>query len=320
MNSSQGPNLAGVIDVGSNSIKLLAAHRGPRQNIETVLHLVEETRISEGITGQPPRIDTPAIQAGAAAIARLAQECRQQCQTDPVVVATSAVRDAHNRDEFLAAVRETSGLELRVLTGREEAEMIGRGLGCDESLRDLNDFTLLDLGGGSLEYIRFEAHKAVRVESFQLGCVRLTAAFVEARDRPLASSEQEAIVSRVREELGQAGLHQPQSANSDAVLTGGTATLVKLHFGLIDRPIDVRLGEMKQLCQQVCQSSLQDRIDHLNIPAPRADIFPAALLTLTEVMDQLGLRRVHFSAYNLRYGVAHSLLYPDLHAETNPFR
>src|SRR5690606_23568701 len=122
------------------------ARRRENGRIEAIEQRTLDTRIGTGISGTPPRLTDASIAAGAAAVAELATLCRAHAPREIVDVATSAVRDAVNGAEFAAAVKTASGLDLRILSGDEEARGIGRGLLCDPALRDWQDFHVFDLG------------------------------------------------------------------------------------------------------------------------------------------------------------------------------
>ena len=117
---------AAVIDVGSNSIKLLVADRAPgglREIVSTTL----EVRIGTGIGSGKPSLTHEGMERGVAAISRLVSDAKAQGAERFMAVATSAVRDASNGGVFREQVQAATGLELRILTGIEEANGIGRG-------------------------------------------------------------------------------------------------------------------------------------------------------------------------------------------------
>ncbi len=141
----------GIIDIGSNSIKLLIVEPSQSGKFEQVLFEVEEKRIGEGMTLNPPRILDADIGKAAMAIGRLLQIARQYDLADLKIVATSAVRDASNQVEFSKAILDKTGIDIKVLSGDNEARFIGKGALQDSELSDLNNFVLIDLGGGSME-------------------------------------------------------------------------------------------------------------------------------------------------------------------------
>ena len=105
---------------------------------------------------------------GVDAIRSLLKDAADFSPARAVLVATSAVRDAGNGAEFRRRVHAATGLTIRTLTGDEEANLIGRGLTCDPELAGLRDFSVFDLGGGSLECLAFRDRKIQQVVSLQL--------------------------------------------------------------------------------------------------------------------------------------------------------
>ena len=151
------PDTVAVIDVGSNSIKLLVARAGTKPNsLETLCSETIETRISGGISSKLPSLNEDAITAGTATIAKL-QNMAQNYQPDrTAIVATSAVRDAINGDDFVQNVAKATGLQIRILSGTEEAKYVGQGLSYDPAIGGMTSVIQTDIGGGSLELISFD--------------------------------------------------------------------------------------------------------------------------------------------------------------------
>ncbi|MDQ8200422.1 hypothetical protein QEH56_19815 [Pelagicoccus enzymogenes] len=297
----------GVIDVGSNTIKLLIAKPGKTLPAEKVTFVVEETRIGEGMTGHPPVIDKEAIARGSAAIARLvkaAADCDSLC-----IVATSAVRDASNKQEFVNAVEKACGHELRILSGDEEAAFIGEALKCDPALSHLDSFSLLDLGGGSLECIQFLNGRLRDAQSLQLGSVRLASMLIANREVPLDSSNRAKISNYVNECWLASKFPANSSPSEVAVLTGGAAK--HLAEALSGKQLDggLRFEEFRKIAHHICDLPLNERVKKYGIPASRADIFPTAMATLEASLNHLGCERLYFTEFNLRFGVAAKLLH-----------
>lgn len=296
----------GVIDVGSNTIKLLIARAGHSVPAEKVEFLVEETRIGEGLTRHPPVIDDDAIARGAAAVARLteaAQGCSSLC-----IVATSAVRDAFNKQAFVNAVEKACGHELRILSGDEEAGLIGLALKCDPTLAHLDSYSLLDLGGGSLECIQFSNHKLQQSESLRLGSVRLASLLLTDRSIPLDHHQQKRIASYIDERWLASRFSSASSPSEIAVLTGGTAKHLADTLTPEQQRDGLQLEAFSKITHHLCSLPLEERVSQYRIPQSRADIFPTALVTLERSLKHLGCTRLYFSEYNLRFGVATLLL------------
>ena len=144
------PSVA-VIDIGSNSIKILVAASAPGGGLTLLKTRTIDARISAGISRTNPLLAETGMAAGLDAIRTLLADAAPFTPARTLLVATSAVRDAQNGPEFRTRVQAATGLTIRILTGEEEATLIGRGLTCDPALADLNDFSVFDLGGGTFD-------------------------------------------------------------------------------------------------------------------------------------------------------------------------
>ncbi|HXA13851.1 MAG TPA: phosphatase, partial [Opitutaceae bacterium] len=164
------PSVA-VIDIGSNSIKLLVVSRDGNGRLAELTSRTIDARISAGISQKSPQLGETGMAAGLAAITDLLAAAAPLAPAQTLLVATSAVRDATNGADFRAHVRSTTGHDIRILTGDQEANLIGAGLACDPALSNLHDFYVFDLGGGSLECLAFRARQIAQEVSLPLGCV-----------------------------------------------------------------------------------------------------------------------------------------------------
>jgi exopolyphosphatase/guanosine-5'-triphosphate,3'-diphosphate pyrophosphatase len=229
-------------------------------------------------------------------------------------VATSAVRDAVNGAEFRERLRAATGHPLRILSGDEEANLIGRGLTSDPALVHLRDFYVFDLGGGSLECLAFRGRRVQQACSVPLGCVRLTERFVADVAAPFSPEAQAAIADYTRCTLHESGFRF-DLASQDAVFTGGSLTTARAIAGLTEgkslletAPI-VAVATLTRILDRVAALPLVERrMQIAGLPAARADVFPAALATILAVAEIAGLKAFHHSFYNLRYGLAEELL------------
>ena len=173
-----------VIDVGSNSIKLLVAQRGSEgMYLEKLFSKTLETRISAGISHQNHVLNEDTMDIGCQSIAVLVHLARAYEPKIIKIVATSAVRDASNAEQFIDRVYRETGIRLDVLSGIEEATYIGSGLKHDPTAAGTKSFVQMDIGGGSLELIRFSNGTLEQVCSLQLGSVRLTEQFVRRKQK-----------------------------------------------------------------------------------------------------------------------------------------
>lgn len=301
-----------VLDLGSNSIKVLVATRGPQGGVVPLAWKSLDARISAGISAERPRLSEEGMARGVAAVQELLAFIRPHDPARIRLVATSAVRDAANGAEFRARLLAATGHEVRILTGDEEANGIGRGLTADPALTALQDFHVLDLGGGSLEWLTFRSRRIEQALSLQLGCVRLTEKFVPAPDAPFGPASRDAIRGHTVAALRSSGARL--DAARPVVATGGTVSTVRAVLGArrgltLDQtePI-VTVAELSDLLDQLAPLPLEERRRIPAMPPARADVFPAALATILAFAETGGFTRFHHSVYNLRYGLAAEML------------
>lgn len=300
-----------VIDIGSNSIKVLVAERNSAGSIAPVYSRTIEARISAGISGEAPRLRDEGMDRGVAAVRALLADAARHAPARTLLVATSAVRDAGNGDEFRERVVAETGQDIRILSGDEEAAFIGRGVLTDPALSGVADLEIFDLGGGSLECISLRGRKTVRAISLRLGCVRLTERFVADPSLPMDSARLAAVENHVRRTLAEAGIG-PCPSGTVAVAMGGTAATARAIASpgarLEDAPALLETAELERQLRILAGLPLADRRRTPGLAPQRADVFPVALATLLALARQIGVTRFRHSLRNLRYGIADELL------------
>ena len=294
------PPSVAVIDIGSNSLKALVAVREGRGGVRAL-----ETW---------PRLSADAMRRGLAAVRELLAGVAPFAPRRTVLVATSAVRDAANGAEFRRRLRTATGLTPRILTGDEEAALIGRGLAVDPGLRDLRDFYVFDLGGGSLECLTLRARRVRQAVSLPLGCVRLTEQCVPNPAAPFSEASRRRVTEICREVLAKSGFRFALPAGSAAVFAGGSVTTVRAIFAeRLGRPLAatspiITVKSLRALLADAAALPLAQRRKIVGLPAARADVFPAALATAIAIAEAAGIDAYRHSFYNLRFGLADELL------------
>jgi exopolyphosphatase/guanosine-5'-triphosphate,3'-diphosphate pyrophosphatase len=303
-----------VVDIGSNTIKLLVARRTPDGTLVSAAYRTIEARIGSGIGRPGASLGEEGMARAGDAIAALLQDAAVHHPARTALVATSAVRDAANGAAFAERIRARTGHAVRILSGDDEASLIGRGLTCDPALSSLQDFYLFDLGGGSLECLSFRARRPSQALSLRLGCVRLTDAFVTDPSVPIPPSALAAIRTHVGETLARSGFSLSLPAASPAVATGGTVSTVRAILGAREgRTLEetspvIPVCALRALLAETAALGLEARRRIPGLPPGRADVFPCALQTLLTVAVGGRFTALHHSLFNLRWGVAEELL------------
>jgi len=303
-----------VIDIGSNSIKLLVATATRDGSLVSLAESTKETRIGAGLGGSPPQLQPAAIERAIESLKELLCEAGPFQPGKVCIVATSAVRDASNGDDFAEQVDEATNHELQILSGAEEAAAIARGVCCDPRITPTESSYLFDLGGGSLELLTVRSKQVEQVISLPLGSVRLTEKFISDPAAPLPAADVASLRTHVRRALQDSGFRFDLAPSAAAVVTGGTATTWRaiqatqagIELNASDPTLPV--GEIEAWAIRFSNQSMEERRQTVGLSAARADVFPVALWTLVEVAQAAGARSLHHSLCNLRFGLAARLL------------
>jgi exopolyphosphatase/guanosine-5'-triphosphate,3'-diphosphate pyrophosphatase len=297
-----------VIDVGTNSVKLLVAEiKG--QEVNAILEESEQTRLGQGFydTHQLRREN---IENTAVAVARFVGLAKHWGAQSTLVFATSAARDASNGQELITSIERASGLKLRVISGEQEADWVFCGVTSDPALADQN-LVVMDLGGGSTEFIVGRDDKREFAQSFQIGTVRLLEKFRPSN--PPKRTEriecekylQEFLASYVRPAVEP---HLHGATQVQLVGTGGTANILarmekrldKWERKLIDGNV-LPIDAIREQKERLWRLPLEERRRLPGLPPQRADVILFGAAIYCAVMEQFGFPTVKISTRGLRY-------------------
>ena len=294
------PNHVAVIDLGSNTARLVLIAAIPGYSYRLQDEIREVVRLRQGMTKKGL-----AEEAAARAISTLRLFKRFCESTGAEVVlsaATSAVRDAANGRAFVQRVRDEIGLDLRVLDGEREAYYSTVGALNDVTLRD---GVVLDIGGGSAQVSDVRDGRYIRGEARTLGALALTERFV--RSDPIAPKERRTLELEIESQLDSI----PWLGSPGALVgLGGTIrNLAKIEAARQRYPLNTLHGfrltrdSVEKSIDLFCRSDLQQRQALPGISPDRADIILAGALVLTAFLDRLGLDDLTISACGLREGL-----------------
>ena len=302
-----------VIDVGSNTIKLLVATAGPNDTLVEIDQISDPTRIGSGIGDEIPSLSPASMEAGITSIQRLLAKAATKSPSDIQIVATGAVRDARNGDDFAQLVLSTTGHPLSILSGTKEASYIAAGILTDPDLNGHTDFLACDLGGGSLELIWVESRQTKGKTSLPLGAVRLTERFVTDPREPISASETIAMTKYVQDTLTEAKFPFPETppsviATGGAFVTARTVLAEEEGINFADRSF-LHANELTKLLTECAALPIAERLARFpGLTSTRADVMPAALACIIALLQHVGVEVVRNSLRNLRYGIASELL------------
>lgn len=305
-----GSSRRAVIDIGTNSVKLLVADVAA-DAVEPVWEGSEQTRLGRGFYDDH-HLRPEAIADTAKAVAHFAETARAQGATHLRVIATSAARDAVNADELLAAVLATSGMAVEVISGEQEADWAFQGVVTGQSFGD-EPMLLLDVGGGSTEFILGRGGHALFRDSFKLGTVRLLEA------APVADPPTPAELAGLRAQLRgfldrevrpRLAPHLAQLAPTRPGLvgTGGTTSiLARLELQLADYNRDrieatrFTAEGVRGHVERLWSLPLAARRELPGLPPKRADVILFGSAIFEAVLESFGLTELRVSTRGLRF-------------------
>jgi len=303
-----------VIDVGTNSIKLLVADvRG--DEVQPVLEESRQTRLGKGFY-KTRRLQPESIASTAEAVWDFAKTARDRGANSVRVLATSAARDALNPLDLTRAIEKAADLRTEIISGDLEADYGFRGVTTDPELAD-QPLLLLDVGGGSTELILGRGAKKTFASSFPLGTVRLMENFPHSE--PPTTIEFTACQNWVKEFLQREirpRLGPALAAQAGKVLlvgTGGTTSIMVRILKKLDRfdrdKIDRTILDFDKIVacrQQLWSLPLAERKEIPGLPKLRADVILMGVLIYELLMAEFGFSQVRVSTRGLRFAAVMS--------------
>jgi exopolyphosphatase/guanosine-5'-triphosphate,3'-diphosphate pyrophosphatase len=303
------------IDCGTNSIRLLVADVTD-QRMEDVVRRMEIVRLGEGVD-RTGRFGDAALARTFAALDDYAAQIRSLGAERVRMVATSATRDAANRDVFVAGVRERLGVEPDVVSGDEEAALSFHGATADLSGSDVvASYLVCDIGGGSTEFVFGDERGPHASKSVDVGCVRMTERHLH--DDPPSVEQVDAARADIEQALAEVAKTVPiRDAVSLIGLAGSVTTVTALALGLEaydpDRIHHARVSDadVHAVTESLLAMTHAERAALPVMHPGRVDVIGAGALVLDTVLRWGGISEVVASEHDILDGIALSLLDTD---------
>ena len=300
-----------AVDCGTNSTRLLVAREAGDGSLETVERLMTITRLGAGV-GASGRLDPDAVGRTLEALRRYREVMDAHGVEALRATATSAARDAADREAFLQPASEVLGAPLELLSGEEEGRLAFVGATAELDPAD-GPFLVFDIGGGSTEFAvgTTEAEGVVTVD---VGCVRLSEAYLE-HDPPWAV-ELSSAISVVQAHLEDVARELPDAkgARTAVGLAGTVSTVAAVEVGLPaydrDRIHHFRLtrAAAEDVFRTLATEALADRVHNPGLEPGRADVIVGGCCILVATMRFFDLDEVLVSESDILDGLARSLL------------
>jgi exopolyphosphatase/guanosine-5'-triphosphate,3'-diphosphate pyrophosphatase len=302
----------GAIDIGTNSVRLLVAEKKEKR-WHTLRRCVEITRLGRAVD-KTQHLDSEAISRTINVVAKFKKILDEYGVTRFKIVATSAARDARNIAEFASLVAERTNCDLEVLTGLEEAKLTFRGaIGASDSVVTGEKVLVVDIGGGSTEFIVGQDCQVIYLSSVDIGSVRLTEKYI--KQDPPENHELEEVRSHIRAKIDPVFKEIKEHKPRQIVGVAGTVTTLaavkqglkvydsqKIHGYLLSRQdIEMLLARFRSL-------KLADRRKLAGLDPRRADVIITGTIIMQEILTGLGFEGVTVSEKDILDGLVFSLI------------
>ncbi|MGB4001955.1 MAG: Ppx/GppA phosphatase family protein [Bacillota bacterium] len=294
-----------VIDIGTNSIKLYVAELGPDGSLATVIDKNNIARLGEGMD-EERTLQQEAIRRNAEAVAEFADLAKSNGAGEIVAVGTMALRTAKNAKDFIDAVRDLSGIEVRVIPGEEEAEFaylaVLSGIGAS-----VERLAVCDVGGGSTEFIFGGQAGIDRRFSINLGAVKVSADYLSSD--PPSSKEVEDAISYVIDVLKENGVNDNMPVDKLVGIGGTITSMGAVKFKMEKYDPDVIQGsiltrdDVDRLIALFRSVPLDERRNIVGLQPKRAEVIIGGACIVRGIMESLGTDELTMSDRGLRHGL-----------------
>ncbi|WP_136247344.1 exopolyphosphatase [Halomonas borealis] len=297
------PRRLAAIDLGSNSFHLLVANY-QEDRLQVVARQGDKVQLAAGLDDDG-RLTEAAMTRALGCLARFAPFLTGITPGDLRVVGTNALRAADNSQAFIERAEALLGSRIEIISGREEARLIY--LGAAHAMAEEGRRLIVDIGGGSTEFIIGEDFEPQALESLSMGCVTYTRRFFESgeideacmRRAELAALSELANIQRPFQTLGW----------NDPVGSSGTIKAAAAVIAAADRSpegVITRAG-LQRLRQRLLDFQRLDRVALDGLKADRAQIFPAGIAILGAIFEAFDLAAIRYSDGALREGVLYDM-------------
>lgn len=301
-----------AIDIGSNSIHLVVVRAVQGQHLEIIDREKEMVRLGSG-TLREHMLSKETIDRAITTLQRFKKMARANRAELIIATATSAVRESHNAEEFIEQVRKEVDLDVHLLPGVEEARLIALAV---SEVTDFNNrrALIIDIGGGSTEFIITGGGAPDLLLSVRLGAVRLTERFISTD--PISNEERERLIATIRADLTRV-VWEVKKIGFDFVI-GTSGTVLNMVNAIVQtdaasgmvgatdfEPFSetVSLDQIKRMNRRLMRMSLRERSRVPGLEKGRADIIIGGGVLLETILSELAVDEIISCDWSLREGV-----------------
>ena len=297
--------LLAAIDMGSNSFHLAIA-RVDHGEVKKVASMSEKVQLAAGLD-ENKNLTEAAQQRGLACLARFVGRLSSVQANRLRIVATNALRQAKNGQEFIQKAAEILPKPIEIIAGREEARLIY--LGVSHTMANSGRRLVIDIGGGSTELIIGEEFEPIHTESLQMGCVAYTTAYFP--DGEISQKDfDKAVVAARKEMSGIANTYKAEGWDT-AVGSSGTIKVCRqicINMGWSDDQESLTRQGLEKLKEKLLKSKHISDMEFDGLKEDRRAVLPAGIAILYAIFEVLNIDKLVYSDGALREGVMYDLL------------
>lgn len=301
--------LLAAIDLGSNSFHLAIA-RVDHGEVRKILSLSDKVQLAAGLDDNH-HLSDEAMQRGLDCLARFNEYLDAIPKNRVRVVATNALRKAVNRQTFIDKAAEILSVPIEVIAGREEARLIY--LGVSHTNASIDKRLVIDIGGGSTEFIIGQGFDPIEVESLQMGCVAFTKKFFG--DGKITQKAFDDAAKATETELLTIAKRYKKTGWSHVIGSSGTVKACFLSIKELGFHDSINLAAMKKLKKYLIELGDSAKINLESVKPHRQAVFAAGVAELYAIMKVLGIDSMDYSDGALREGVMYDMLGRQSHED-----
>lgn len=301
-----------VIDIGTNTFNLLVAHKPNRRLIPLAIHKEFVFLGKGGINNNT--IQDDAILRGLQTIKKFKKIADDLGATKIIAIATSAVRNAKNGNDFARKVKSLTGIDVKIINGNQEAEYIYNGAREATNLGD-NPVLIMDVGGGSTEFIICDRYQVYWKKSIEVGAARLFEQF--HKSDPILQEEIENIEAHLERKLNQV-IEKALDFEVETLIgsSGAFTSIAKMIAHNLNEPEKLKhsteyefdLIEFENIRENIVHLNLEERVKIPGLIKERAPMIIVGTVLVKFILEKLNIQQFKLARYALKEGVASEFL------------
>lgn len=301
-----------VIDIGTNTFNLLVAHKPNRRLIPLAIHKEFVFLGKGGINNNT--IQDDAILRGLQTIKKFKKIADDLGATKIIAIATSAVRNAKNGNDFARKVKSLTGIDVKIINGNQEAEYIYNGAREATNLGD-NPVLIMDVGGGSTEFIICDRYQVYWKKSIEVGAARLFEQF--HKSDPILQEEIENIEAHLERKLNQV-IEKALDFEVETLIgsSGAFTSIAKMIAHNLNEPEKLKhsteyefdLVEFENIRENIVHLNLEERVKIPGLIKERAPMIIVGTVLVKFILEKLNIQQFKLARYALKEGVASEFL------------